>query len=134
MNKILYIIRGIPGVGKSTLAKKLVGNDLIFEADKYFIDEKGKYIFDASKLGAAHAWCLYNVELAMREGNDSMVVSNTFTTEKELKPYLEVAKDRGYDVVSIVLEKRHPNHSIHLVPEEKVKQMAEKLKNNIKLI
>ena len=39
MEKILYIVRGIPGSGKSTFAKKIVGHDfLVCEADKYFID------------------------------------------------------------------------------------------------
>jgi adenylate kinase family enzyme len=35
MEKVLYIVRGIPGSGKSTFAKRLVGEDfLVGEADK----------------------------------------------------------------------------------------------------
>ena len=30
MEKVLYIVRGIPGSGKSTFAKRLVGEDLLF--------------------------------------------------------------------------------------------------------
>ena len=37
--KVLYIVRGVPGSGKSTFAKRLVGDDfLVCEADKYFSD------------------------------------------------------------------------------------------------
>lgn len=36
MDKILYIIRGIPGAGKSSFAKSL--ECPYFEADMYFID------------------------------------------------------------------------------------------------
>ena len=41
MNKILYIIRGIPGSGKSSLAKSLGGKHV--EADMYHLDENGNY-------------------------------------------------------------------------------------------
>ncbi len=54
MEKVLYIVRGIPGSGKSTFAKQLVGADfLVCEADKYFMVD-GEYKFDATKLKQAH--------------------------------------------------------------------------------
>ena len=38
--KVLYIVRGVPGSGKSTFAKRLVLDDfLVCEADKYFVDK-----------------------------------------------------------------------------------------------
>jgi predicted kinase len=39
--KELFLLRGLPGAGKSTLAKSLGGSHM--EADKYFMD-KGEYI------------------------------------------------------------------------------------------
>ena len=55
-DKILYIVRGIPGSGKSTFAKRLVIHDfLVCEADKYFVDkETGEYNFDFTKIKDAH--------------------------------------------------------------------------------
>ena len=47
MEKILYIVRGIPGSGKSTFAKTLGG--IHIEADQYFVDGDGNYNFDGSK-------------------------------------------------------------------------------------
>jgi len=37
MEKNLYIVRGVPGSGKSTIAKSIAKSWQIFEADKYFI-------------------------------------------------------------------------------------------------
>ena len=50
--KELILLRGVPGCGKSTLAKLLVGDkDYCHkEADMYFIDGKGNYNFDPSKI------------------------------------------------------------------------------------
>ena len=131
MEKVLYIVRGIPGSGKSTFAKKLVGEDfLVCEADKYFINqENGKYEFDISKIKDAHKWCQNIVETYMRDSliNDQyyreIAVSNTFTQEWEMEPYLELAKTYGYKVFSIVVENRHGGINQHGVPEEKLEQM-----------
>ena len=85
--KKLYIVRGLPGSGKSTFAEALVGSDfLVCEADKYFIVD-GEYKFDATKLRQAHEWCKNRVETYMKDSlvNDQfyreIAVSNTFTQE-----------------------------------------------------
>lgn len=125
-NKMLYLLRGLPGSGKSTLAEAIyLGRDCsceTLEADAYFYNEDGEYVFDATKLHKAHAWCLQQAEDAMTEGWD-IIVSNTFTTEKELKPYLDIASEYGYDVTSLVVENRHGNKSIHGVPEETMQKL-----------
>jgi hypothetical protein len=59
----------------------------------------------------------------MSAGHTNVIVSNTSTTEKEMKPYLDMAGIYGYDVVSLVVENRHGNPSIHGVPEETMKNM-----------
>jgi predicted kinase len=129
--KILYIVRGLPGSGKSTFAEKLVGSDfLVCEADKYFIDkETGQYNFDGSKIKDAHRWCQELVETYMKDSlvNDQfyreVAVSNTFTQEWEMKPYFELAEKYGYKVFTIVVENRHGGKNIHGVPEDKLEIM-----------
>lgn len=142
--KELFIVRGLPGAGKTTLAKRLAagaGSDY-FEADHYFYDEEGNYIFDKSNLHKAHESCINLVEKAMSTGQYGMfseyriplqriVVSNTFTTEKEMYPYYDLAKKYGYYVFSIIVENRHGNESIHDVPEEAIQRMEDRF--NIKL-
>ena len=62
-----------------------------------------------------------------------IIVSNTSTTEKELQPYLELAKKYDYKVVSLIVENRHGNKDIHGVPEETLVKMENRFKQNIKL-
>ena len=134
MEKVLYIVRGIPGSGKSTFAKMLVGEDfLVCEADKYFIDkETGEYNFDFTKIKEAHKFCQDTVETYMKDSlvNDQfyreIAVSNTFTQEWEMRPYFELAKNYGYKVFSVVVENRHGGTNQHGVPEEVLTKMCER--------
>lgn len=124
--KPLYLIRGLPGSGKSTFAKELASGMLAewLEADDYFQTESG-YVFDATKLHAAHKQCLQFTEDAMVE-SWPIIVSNTFTTEKELKPYLALAEEYGYTVTSLIVEGRHGNPSVHGVPTETMDKMRKR--------
>ncbi len=127
--KNLIILRGLPGSGKSTFARHVFRN--VFEADQYFYDERGIYNFDPDKLYESHLDCQRRVEelMKMSEGSQNgqeIVVSNTSTTEKELEPYLDLAKKYGYSVVSLIVENRHGNKSIHGVPEETMEKMRKR--------
>ena len=61
-----------------------------------------------------------------------IVVSNTSTTERELQPYLDLANEFGYTVVSLVVENRHGNTNVHDVPQETLQKMKDRFQ--IKLI
>lgn len=112
----LILIRGLPGSGKSTLADLFFGV-AVCEADQYFYDEHGVYNFDSSKLGEAHSACQANVIKNLSLGF-SCVVSNTSTTEKEVKVYQDIADNYKADFISLIVENRHGNKSIHNVPDE----------------
>jgi predicted kinase len=123
--KKLFLVRGISGSGKTTFAKELSG--VHFETDNYFMVD-GEYKFDGTKLKDAHQWCQNEVNNAMilnytANINDRIVVSNTFTQEWEMKPYIEMAKEWGYTVFSIIVENRHGGVNEHGVPEDKLKMM-----------
>lgn len=128
MNKTLFLLRGLPGSGKTTLANQLGGS--LVEADRYFM-EYGEYKFDASKLKEAHAWCRNQVKEWM-ETNDRgfdvprIVVSNTFTQEWEMKPYFDLAKEHGYTVFSLIVENRHGGKNVHDCPEETIEKMRKR--------
>lgn len=128
--KILYLLRGLPGSGKSTLANQLSPN--VCEADMYFM-RNGEYQFDMNGLPAAHFWCRSRCEAFMKNGEDTIVVSNTLTSNKELEPYIEMAETYGYQITSLVVENRHGNKSIHNVPDETMDRMEVRLKGSIKL-
>ena len=135
--KELYLIRGIPGSGKSTFAHHVWNDYAICEADKFFYDKEGNYNFDASKLKQAHEWCRNEVEIRMKDNvanpqyYPEIVVSNTFTQEWEMEPYFKLAEQYGYKVFSFIIENRHGVKNVHGVPDEKIEQMKSRF--NIKL-
>jgi len=123
MKNALILIRGLPGSGKSTLAKKLKKGKRgwkHFEADTYHM-VGGKYRFDPSNLRAAHAWCLDSAIEALDAGH-TVIVSNTFTTYREMEPYLEAASNCGIDARVIHCDSDYG--SIHNVPDEAMNRMA----------
>jgi predicted kinase len=123
----LYLIRGVPGSGKSSFAASLKQSGLIstvLEADDYFQTDEG-YVFDASKLGAAHEVCQDRCRVYLITGH-SVAVSNTSTTEKEVEVYRKLAEQADAKFVSIVMENRHNGQNVHNVPEEKLKQMKQR--------
>ena len=121
MKKELYILRGLPGSGKSTIAESLGGYNL--EADTYFTDDDGEYNFDPSKLPEAHKWCQSMVEELMTENVERIILSNTSTQEWEMRPYVDMAEENGYSVFSLIVENRHGGNNIHGVPSESIERM-----------
>jgi predicted kinase len=113
----LILIRGLPGSGKTTLARTYADRGFVHvEADMYFEDANGGYAFDATKLGEAHAWCQWRARRALSEGFD-VVVANTFTRRLEMDPYLAMADD----VEIIVTTGDFGN--VHGVPEATIERM-----------
>ena len=116
----ITIVRGLPGAGKSTYANTL--NLPHFEADMFFVKD-GEYKFNAAQLYHAHRWCLEIVKSHIEEQLD-VVVSNTFTTNKELKDYVEYARENNY---FIRIVECYANYgSIHNVPDETLVKMKQR--------
>jgi predicted kinase len=118
--KTLILIRGLPGAGKSTFAAILSPDYL--EADQFFIED-GVYNFNIARLGAAHLWCQNAAYNQFLDGKEIIVISNTFTTKKEMKPYIDMADEFGYRIVTLIVENRHGSQSIHNVPQETLDNM-----------
>lgn len=115
----LFLVRGVPGSGKTTYAKTL-GIEDHYEADMWF-EENGGY--DPTKIKLAHEWCQKRAIEAMRAGRD-VVVSNTFTRLWEMRPYKDAAQEIGVKVIECVMTGEWEN--IHGVPANKVRQMRER--------
>lgn len=128
MNETPFIIiRGAPGAGKSTFAKKIqekMGKALIFETDEFFVDQVDKkYHFNAKLLSIAHSWNQGNVIRACRDYPEvPIIVANTMCQTWEVEQYLKIARDAGRLIYVFTLRTDHPN--VHGVPYDKVVKMA----------
>jgi predicted kinase len=127
-NKNLYILRGLPGAGKSTLAKNI--GAVYFESDMFFM-EGNEYKFNPTKLKDAHAWCQNQVRISMKNSNSKLgdtriAVANTFTQEWEMEPYVEMAKEYGFTVFTLIVENRHGGVNQHNVPNEVLDKMKDR--------
>lgn len=133
MSKFCYILRGVPGCGKSTVAKSIAGdNGIICEADKFFMED-GKYNFNPSNLGKAHAWCFSTFKKAIDNDVEKVIVSNTSTKQEQFEHYKNYAGDNDYTVMVMTIENHHGNKDAHGVPYHVIKKMEKNLKDSIKL-
>lgn len=98
MNKILYILVGIPGSGKTTLAYTLTHPDFVCSADDYMVNGDGEYVFESRKLGYVHKRCQAKCADLMTYERGPIVIANTNTTTKEMDPYILLASMYGYEV------------------------------------
>jgi len=136
MNKekpTLFLIRGVPGSGKSTFATLM--NDcamtlINLEADDFFKTYNKdtnafEYNFDPTKLKEAHQYCQSSA-LHFLEQGFNVSVSNTSVTDWEVATYMDIANLAGANFVSMIVENYHGNKNIHNCPDEKVQQMKRK--------
>jgi len=121
---ILYIIRGLPGSGKSTLGRSLVGEDCFAADDFFYAIGEGRYAFDPTRLGEAHKFCQDRVRECMEAGKDHIAVANTFSMAWEAEPYFEMADQHGYS--PCVIECQSSFGTIHGVPDEAIRAMRER--------
>lgn len=112
----LVILRGLPGSGKSTEARKMAGY-VHLETDMFFEDLG---YFDPSKLREAHTWCQESVRSALESGS-SVVVANTFTQRWEVQPYLDMGQHYGCHVEIRTMTGEWP--SVHAVPIATIEKM-----------
>lgn len=135
--KICYIMRGISGSGKSSLANELGTGGVILATDDFFM-ESGKYEFDMSAIGYAHDWNIDRAAQAMKKGISPVVIDNTNVEAWQAKPYVLLAQKYGYKIE--IVEPNTPwkfnaeelaKRNTHNVPRAAIDKMLEKWQPNI---
>ncbi len=143
MQKFAFIMRGIPGSGKSTVAKMIARGCFPGQANldgsKWFSDAvihstddlcmvDGVYQFDAALAGERHAQNLQNFKDSCAAGKPCVIVDNTNVKTEQYLPYIKAAEAAGYRVV--IVELPHPapivaaQRNAHGVPIETINQMV----------
>lgn len=108
----LIIMRGIPGAGKSTLAKKLVGKGIIHSTDD-LIESQGDYkLFfenmvktgDFVNLSRMHGKNLKNAINSVLSGISPVIIDNTNIKHVDAKAYVKMALEAGLADENIMFE------------------------------
>ena len=138
--QILYLVRGLPGSGKSTIAKNIVAKSaeksiqvMHYEGDDFHTyvqrvvghEVEQSYNFNVKLVGAAHDLCYGRTMRALSEGHDA-VVANTFTTKRELGRYISGVERSELPVDIIVLKATGDFKTIHNVPDAVISRMRDR--------
>lgn len=87
---ILHLVRGIPGSGKSSFAKRAFPGVLLLENDMFHM-HNGEYEWMGSRMKDAIAWCGEMAETALKNSMD-VVIANTLTRRSYIDFYRKLAE------------------------------------------
>ncbi|NXO26658.1 N4BP2 protein, partial [Cisticola juncidis] len=135
IGQVLVLLRGVPGSGKSYLARNLLEDNpggIILSTDDYFYKD-GQYHYDPDCLGEAHDWNRKRAKEAFEMGISPIIIDNTNIQAWEMKPYVTLAQQFKYRVMFREPDtwwkfkpKELERRNIHGVSKEKIKRMLER--------
>jgi len=131
LSKVMYVMRGLPGSGKSTRARELGEGGVILSTDDFFVhDGNGKYEFDPARILEAHQWNQERALDAVKRGVSPVVIDNTNVKAEFARPYAEMAAANGYEIK--VVEPDSPWWTLKpdMTPETREELVSELLKRN----
>lgn len=135
-DKKLIILRGLPGSGKSQMARRLVRDGIIHSTDDYHI-KNGEYEFDVENIEKFHHFNLIASIRSMKMCISPIIIDNTNIVASHCIGYVEQGKIYGYEI--IIME---PNTSwafdveelmkrnVHDVPRETITEMLEQYEDH----
>ncbi|KAG8516517.1 NEDD4-binding protein 2 [Galemys pyrenaicus] len=131
---VLVLLRGLPGSGKSFLARILQEDNpsgIILSTDDYFYIN-GQYQFDVKYLGEAHEWNQNRAKEAFEKKVSPIIIDNTNLQAWEMKPYVALSQKHKYKVLFREPDtwwrfkpKELARRNIHGVSKEKITRMLE---------
>jgi len=138
--KQVFILRGLPGSGKSyyaqNLADELATADesqyLICSTDDYFLNEQGEYHFDKFKLPQYHNLNLARFIQALAQDIPLVILDNTNIKKWEFVAYTQAAVALGYQVKEVIvgevndksMQHLYAKRNSHNVPLKTISKMA----------
>lgn len=125
--KKVYVVRGLPGSGKSTRAGQLAaGGGVVHSADDFFM-LNGEYLFDVSRIKEAHEWNFAKFCQSLEKGVEVVVCDNTNSRAWEYFHYIEAAWWYGYQVeiesMDMISAEDSAARTVHNVPIEFIQKL-----------
>ena len=127
MKNIAYIMRGVPGSGKSTVARQIAGDVGVIHSTDSFLHVNGEYKFDPKKLKEYHEKNFEDFKKSIEEGKPIVICDNTNIQRWEFEPYQKIAEENGYIVAIVSMP--HPDPEVaedrteHSVPAKSIQNM-----------
>jgi hypothetical protein len=90
--KVMVVLRGIPGSGKSHLANRLEGQGIIVSYDDFLTDLDGKYNWNEESAVRAASMALKEVQAAANSGQQLIIVDGHNLMPIDMSHYQKVAK------------------------------------------
>ena len=125
----LFIIRGIPGSGKSTFAKKLSntnGHMRIVENDDFFTDHSGKYRYNKEIYDYAKQYTMSAIVHELMIEKKACIVTGVFYHADEASDLLNIINFCKAHNIPFEVHRMTGNfQNIHNIPEEVLEEMKE---------
>lgn len=144
--KALYLIRGLPNTGKSSIGYILLElyqaagrtcamietNDFVYHPEDVTEEQErfGKYIYEQEQNERCHELCLEKSIQAMRDEQvEAVIVCSTFTEHQDLKHYLDAAKEFGRAVFVLGVENLHGKDNGRGVDLNAISKMSDRFQS-----
>ena len=125
--KIAYIMRGVPGSGKSEVAKQLAKEIGAIHSTDDFFYVNGEYRFDPGRLQENHDRNFEAFCQSLHQGIPVVICDNTNMRHLHFQRYVDAAKQAGYLVAIVVIPRPKPEvaaqRTVHNVPVAVIQRM-----------
>lgn len=145
-----YILRGYPGSGKSFVADQLSKepNTKVVSADFFWIDSKGNYNYDSSKVSLAQDFCFEQFKLCVNSGLN-VVVDKTNLKYSDFQHYIDYLvknnnlndyiysvnfQEVSYNDIEKAISYRSNRTDGKNIPEKSMRYMHKAFKNDVRVL
>ena len=124
---MVYIIRGFPGDGKTSFAKKCFGKFLLIEADQMFMQTDHTYVHDSHRDRNGYVYDMLKTALRYRV---NCVITTCVPKLKNLQILLDLIERYNSNVTIYEMVKQHHGTSSHLVSPDRIEQMHDQFESH----